>query len=91
MEEAQADLAEALSLNPSYAEAHNNLGTIYARQGLFSEAIVHCGLAAELGDQNGARNVAILRAQLGVGEGEQSHSMYRKALEKLRRFCGSPC
>ena len=40
--------AKALSLKPSWAEAHNNLGTTLAKQGKADEAIAHYTAALRL-------------------------------------------
>ncbi len=37
--EAEADLQTALRLNPSYADAHNNLGSLHYRRGDFKKAV----------------------------------------------------
>lgn len=38
-EEAEADLETALRLNPSYADAHNNMGSLHYRRGDFKKAV----------------------------------------------------
>jgi tetratricopeptide (TPR) repeat protein len=41
IEEARAEIAEALQLSPRYADAHGNLGVILTAQGRLDEAIAH--------------------------------------------------
>ena len=39
---------EALRINPSYAEAHNNLGSVLEQNGRISEAISHFSAALRI-------------------------------------------
>src|SRR5204862_2597475 len=39
--EAEAQLTTALRLEPTYVEAHNNLGVVLTRQGKVDEALAH--------------------------------------------------
>jgi Flp pilus assembly protein TadD len=46
--EAIQRLSEALTLDPYYAQAHNNLGVALQRQGRVGEAIDHFSTAVQL-------------------------------------------
>ncbi|CAN5393960.1 hypothetical protein BH23VER1_BH23VER1_13180 [soil metagenome] len=48
LEEAVAHYRELLAIRPDYAEAHNNLGAVYARLGNFSEAEAHLRACLDL-------------------------------------------
>jgi tetratricopeptide (TPR) repeat protein len=57
---AEADLREAVRLEPGLAAAHSNLGTLSARRGDLAEAAIHLGRAVDLEPENA-------QAQLSLG------------------------
>jgi tetratricopeptide (TPR) repeat protein len=74
--EAEASLREALDLDPDLAEAHYNLGTLYARRGALDQAATHLGRAAELRPDDGSVQLSLAMALL----------LSDRALEALQRL-----
>ena len=54
MDRAIAMYWKVIALNPSYSNAYNNLGNVYARLGRFSEAVEQYKLAIRLDPANAA-------------------------------------
>ena len=52
LDEAEKDLTTALKKNPNFADAHNNLGSIYYRRGAYEKAIAAYSLAIDLAPDN---------------------------------------
>ena len=65
LDEAAAHLAEALRLNPGYAEAHNNMGGVLQRRGRFEAAIAEHEQAFRL-------NPDLVEARYNVGVCDQA-------------------
>jgi tetratricopeptide (TPR) repeat protein len=86
MDVAQAHLEEALRINPTLAEARQNLGTIYQQKGQYAQAIDQWTRAAEtLRDEPGPlSNLAMLYATCpdpGVRNPAQAVQLARKAVD----------
>jgi len=63
--EAEAQLNEALRLQPDNAGAHNNLGILFANEGRLDDAVLHFQRAVELRPdfEDARRNLSIALAQ----------------------------
>lgn len=65
--EAEQELLAAIDYDPRYAEAHNKLGLVYARQKRFQEALAKVAIAQRIEPKNAAflRNEAAYLIELG--------------------------
>lgn len=63
----QAGFEKAIALDPSYADAHNNLGRVFYLQGRLDEAVAEYKLAIDQQPRNTIylANIAIVYAELG--------------------------
>ena len=64
---AEAQYRQALALDPNLVEAHNNLGSLLARQGRLQEATGHFEAALRLDpdDPNARQNLALIEGRTG--------------------------
>jgi tetratricopeptide (TPR) repeat protein len=63
----------AVRLNPSYAEAHNNLGVAYGHKGMIDDAIRQFEIAARLNSEfhsnlDNARQMKVLKMNEGINK-----------------------
>jgi tetratricopeptide (TPR) repeat protein len=63
-DEAMEDFRRAIRLDPSYAPAHLNIGTLLANRGKLQEALPHLDRAAQLGIPQGAHLASQIRQRL---------------------------
>src|SRR6185369_11024296 len=77
-DEARASFTRALTVNPSYAEAHNNLGTMLEEEGQLESAAEH--FRSAIGTQP---SFALARFHLGRIYANQRR--YPEAIEQFKR------
>jgi len=83
-DEAMANLLKAVELRPDYADAHNNLGTIYYARGQMEKAGEHFSIATKLmPDFEYLGNLAMYYSK--TGQTELAIEYYQKALEREPR------
>jgi tetratricopeptide (TPR) repeat protein len=85
MDSAILGYKKSLSLNPFYADAHNNIGISYFNKGLLDKAITHFKHAIEVDPSHGDAHY-----NLGVAYGEkgltdQAYEEMRKGIELRNR------
>lgn len=78
---AQPLLEQALALDPAYADAHNNVGQLYYRQGDWSLALAAYQQAVALDDQNAIYEFNLGTVYERLGEYTQAVTAYQRALE----------
>ena len=81
-QEAFAHFAEALRIEPDFAEAHNNLGGFLASQGKIQEAIAHFAEAVRLKSDYAQAHINLGMAYLVIGDKNSALGEY-KILEKI--------
>ena len=80
MDQAEAHYAEALYLNPDYAEAHNDLGAALAKQGKMDQAEVHFAEALRLNPDYAEAHNNLGAALAKQGKMDQAEAHYAEAL-----------
>jgi tetratricopeptide (TPR) repeat protein len=89
LDEAAASYREAIRLEPGFAEAHNNLGSVLGRQGRAAEAIAEISKALEIAPDLSAahNNLAIVLAM--QGDAEQAARQFAEVLRLDPRDAGA--
>ncbi len=77
---AQPLLEQALVLDPGYADAHNNLGRLYDRQGNWTAALTAYQQALTLDDKNAIYEFNLGTVYERLGRYDQAVSAYQRAL-----------
>jgi tetratricopeptide (TPR) repeat protein len=80
---AEATLLEALNLDPDLAEAHFNLGTLYARRGDLGSATAHLARAADLRPDDAVPQLAVSMALLLSDRPREAVDRLEASLERL--------
>jgi len=88
-DDAEAAFLKALKLDPEFAQAQVNLGSLYLELGRFKEAVVVLEQAAdnpEYREPARARH-NLAYAWLAQGDHEQARTLYQSVLRKFPNFC----
>jgi tetratricopeptide (TPR) repeat protein len=80
LETAAAYYRSAIALEPNYALAHNNLGTVLQRQGHLPEAIVALRRATELRPERGEYHYNLAGALAASGDSDAAIAVYQRAI-----------
>ena len=81
LDEAAACYRQALQLNPSFAEAHNNLGNVYENQGNSADAIACYRQALELQPDFAEAHVNLGNVWQGQGKLDEALACCRRGIE----------
>ncbi len=87
LEKAEMAFNLALKIDPSFAEAHNGLGVIYALRGKCPQALLHCAKAIELDPDEPEfyRSRAYIYLRMDDYRAAQMDLLKAKKLEGARR------
>jgi Flp pilus assembly protein TadD len=80
IEEAMAQYAEALRLNPDHAKVHNNLGAVLIKQGKLGEALSELAVAVRLDPGNAEAHNNLGAVLVKQGRVEEAMAHYTEAL-----------
>jgi len=79
-DEAISRLEEYLSLDPDYAQGHNDLGVLYCEKGDVDKAVFHLGNALSLDESDCTARKNLADLYLALGRAEEASQLYRKIL-----------
>ena len=85
MDNAILQYKKSLSLNPFYADAHNNIGIAYFNKGLLDKAIAHLKHAIEIDPSHGDAHYNLGVAYGEKGLADQAYEEMRKGIELRSR------
>jgi tetratricopeptide (TPR) repeat protein len=86
LNEAIQQLQLALQLDPNYAAAHNNLGSVFLQLGDVAQAVVHLEQAARLEPRNTMARYGLGRAYRDQGNRAGAIEQFRVAIQQRPNF-----
>ncbi len=81
LEEAAAHYRQALAIDPSCAQGHNNLGVVLKDLGHLDEAVTHHGAALKINPTDADAYYNLGLALTGQGRFDEARAHYKKALK----------